>query len=331
MSSQNQSLFMAYKDYFPIGAAVNTKTIKTHGDILIKHFNSITAENEMKFESLHPKAGEYNFTDSDLIYDFAQRNNMKLRGHTLVWHNQTPAWVFEDNEGKEISKEALLKTLDEHIYVLANRYGDGIYCWDVANEVIEDKEEEYLRDSKWLRIIGEDYIMRAFEMTHKKLPNTLLFYNDYNESTPKKREKIVRLVSSLKESGTPIHGVGLQGHWNIFEPSFDEIKRSFEIYASLGLKVQITEMDISMFGFEDKRMDLTKPTAGMIEKQAMIYEKAFRMFREYKEVINGVTLWGIADDENWLDNFPVRGRKNWPLLFDENHEPKEAFYRILQF
>lgn len=331
MRDQDQSLYDVYKDYFSIGAAVNIRTIKSHKDILIKHFNSITAENEMKFESLHPKMDQYDFTNSDLIYHFARTNNMELRGHTFVWHNQTPNWVFEDKNKQRVSRETLLQTLEQHISAVVYRYGEGIYCWDVVNEAVEDRKTEYLRDTKWLQIIGEDYLMKAFEIAHKKAPSALLFYNDYNESNPEKRKKIANLVFTLKKNGAPIHGVGLQCHWNIFDPCFDDIKRSFEIYGSLGLKVQVTEMDISMFEFSDRRADLVKPTVEMIEKQATLYEKAFKLFREYKEVINGVTLWGVADDENWLDHFPVRDRKNWPLLFDENHEPKEAFYRILQF
>lgn len=326
-----QSLWEAYKDFFPIGAAVNAETVKTHEELLIKHFNSLTAENEMKFSSLHPQDGVYEFKDADLIHDFAKRHNMKLRGHTFVWHNQTPEWVFKNEDGTSVSRDLLLERLKAHVHDVVKRYGNDVYCWDVVNEAVEDKTAQYLRDTKWLEIIGESYIQKAFEIVNQAAPEAMLFYNDYNECVPEKREKIYKLVRTLKENGVPIHGIGLQCHWNIFNPSFDEIQRSLEKYASLGLKIQITEMDISVFTFEDQRRDLTEPTAEMIEKQASLYAKAFKLFREYKDVINGVTLWGVADDKTWLDDFPVRGRKNWPLLFDVEHNPKEAFYRIVQF
>lgn len=335
MTQQNNvnvpSLHEVYKDHFLIGAAVTPRTIVSQGDLLKKHYNSITAENEMKFISVQPVEGQFTFDDADTLINFAEENGMKMRGHTLVWHNQTPNWVFKNEDGSPASREKILARMEEHINTVVGRYKGRIYCWDVVNEVIEDKTDLYLRKSKWLDQVGEDFIAKAFEFAHKADEDALLFYNDYNESNPVKREKIHRLVKSLLDQGVPIHGVGLQAHWSIHGPSLDDIRAAIELYASLGLQLHVTEMDISVFNHDDRRTDLTEPTAEMLELQHQRYEQVFSLFREYKDVLTNITFWGAADNYTWLDNFPVRGRKNWPFLFDTNQQPKESFYKITQF
>lgn len=322
-----------YKDSFHIGAAVNPKTIESQRSLLAYHFNSLTAENEMKFSSVHPQQGLYTFEDADVIASFAKEQGMALRGHTLVWHNQTPDWLFENETGGLVERDVLLERLKEHIQTVVGRYKDVIYAWDVVNEVISDDaddESALLRPSKWLDIAGEDIIAKAFEFAHEADPQALLFYNDYNESNPQKRERIFRLVRSLLDQGVPIHGVGLQAHWNLYDPSLDDMRAAIERYAQLGLQLQLTELDVSVFRFEDRRTDLVQPSQEMLELQAERYESIFRLLHEYKEHISAVTFWGAADDYTWLDNFPVRGRKNWPFLFDELHRPKEAYQRVAQ-
>ncbi|MGF9696838.1 endo-1,4-beta-xylanase [Paenibacillus sp. MABNR03] len=322
-----------YKDAFHIGAAVNTRTIESQKSLLAYHFNSITAENEMKFSSVHPQEELYTFEDADVIAAFAREQGMALRGHTLVWHNQTPDWLFEDDKGGLAERDVLLARLQSHIQTVVGRYKDVIYCWDVVNEVISDDandESAFLRPSKWLDIAGEDFIAKAFEFAHEADPQALLFYNDYNESNPHKRERIYRLVRSLLDQGVPIHGVGLQAHWNLFDPSLDQMRAAIERYAQLGVQLQLTELDVSMFRFEDRRTDLVQPTQDMLELQAERYESIFRLLHEYSEHISAVTFWGAADDYTWLDHFPVRGRKNWPFLFDEAQRPKEAYQRVAQ-
>ena len=177
-----KSLREIYSDYFPIGAAVNPEVIETHRDLLIKHFNSITPENEMKFSLVHPEEGVYTFEKADSLVDFAERNQMKIRGHTLIWHNQTPDWVFLDKNGKDVSKDILLNRMEEHIKTVIKHFRAHVYCWDVVNEAIADEASVYLRESKWLRIIGEEYLQKAFEFAHEADPRALLFYNDYNET-----------------------------------------------------------------------------------------------------------------------------------------------------
>jgi len=322
-----------YKDAFHIGAAVNPGTIERQRSLLAYHFNSLTAENEMKFSSVHPKEELYTFEDADIIAAFAREHGMALRGHTLVWHNQTPEWLFENKTGGLVDRAVLLERLRAHIQTVVGRYKDVIYGWDVVNEVISDDandENAFLRPSKWLDIAGEDFIAKAFEFAHEADPQALLFYNDYNESNPHKRERIYRLVRSLLDQGVPIHGVGLQAHWNLYDPSLDDMRAAIERYAQLGLQLQLTELDVSVFRFEDRRTDLVHPTEEMLELQAERYESIFRLLYEYKEHISAVTFWGAADDYTWLDDFPVRGRKNWPFLFDESHRPKEAYQRVAQ-
>ncbi|MGM0882026.1 MAG: endo-1,4-beta-xylanase [Bacillota bacterium] len=323
-------LYEAFSQSFDIGAAVNTRTIQTQKELLAYHFNSITPENEMKFESLHPSEDTYTFEQADEIASFAKAQGMKLRGHTLVWHNQTSDWLFQDSKGGTIDAETLLDRMKSHIETVMKRYKDSIYAWDVVNEVIADEGAELLRQSKWLDIAGEGFIAKAFEYAHEADPKAVLFYNDYNESNPVKREKIYKLVKGLVERGVPIHGVGLQAHWNIKNPGLDDIRSAIERYASLGLQLQVTEMDVSVFEHDDRRTDLTVPTEQMKELLTERYERFFKLFREYKQHISAVTFWGAADDYTWLDYFPVRSRKNWPLLFDEQQQPKEAFWRVVK-
>lgn len=317
-----------FAEDFRIGAAVNPRTIRTQEKLLAYHFNSITAENEMKFESVHPSEDEYTFEEADALVNFARKHGMAMRGHTLVWHNQTTDWLFQDRQGGLVSKDVLFERIRSHIHTVVGRYKGDIYAWDVVNEVIADEGDSLLRASKWTEIAGGDFIAKAFEYAHEADPNALLFYNDYNESHPNKRDKIYTLVKSLLDRGVPIHGIGLQAHWNLHDPSLDDIRAAIEKYASLGLKLQLTEMDISVFRFDDERTDLTEPAPGMLERQAELYEAVFRLLKEYRDCVSSVTFWGAADDYTWLNDFPVRGRKNWPFLFDEQHKPKPAYFRV---
>lgn len=319
----------AYKDYFMIGAAVNKWSIEAEASLLTEHYNSLTAENEMKFERLHPQEQQYDFEVPDKMIAFTKEHGMSMRGHTLVWHNQTPAWVFQGDSGHPADPQTLLMRMKSHIHTVAGRYAGQLYAWDVVNEAVSDKEEEFLRPSPWLDILGESFIARAFEYAHEADPKAQLFYNDYNECVPEKREKIYKLVKSLKERGAPIHGVGLQAHWNLDFPSTDDIRRAIERYASLDMLLHVTELDVSMFAHDDTRTDLTAPTEAMLEKQAERYTQIFSLFKEYSAHIKSVTFWGVSDRYTWLDGFPVRGRKNWPFVFDVEQQPKQSFWNLI--
>jgi endo-1,4-beta-xylanase len=237
-------------------------------------------------------------------------------------------WLFQNKDGSKANRKTLLARLKSHINTVIGRYKEDVYCWDVVNEVVPSEGPELLRQSKWLEIVGEDYIARAFEYAHEADPTAFLFYNDYNECKPLKREKIHTLVKSLIERGVPIHGIGLQAHWNLNEPPIDYIRQAIERYASLGLKLQITEMDVSMYDNDDGSSGLTSPTEEMLARQADRYRHFFQLFKEYSGIITSVTFWGAADDYTYLDQFPIRGRKNWLFLFDTEHKPKQSFWKV---
>ena len=179
----------------------------------------------MKMGPIHPAENEFNWKDADIIVDFAQKNNLKLRGHTLCWHNQAPGWMFKDADGQNVSKDVLLKRLKDHINAVVSRYKGKIYAWDVVNEVIVDDDSKYYRESLWYKICGEEYISKAFEYAHEADPNALLFYNDYNTESPGKRDRIYRMLKDLLAKKVPIHGIGLQGNWSIFRPTEHELRK----------------------------------------------------------------------------------------------------------
>jgi endo-1,4-beta-xylanase len=302
----------------------------------MKQFSSVTPENAMKMGPIHPDPNRYAWQDSDAIVAFAQKNGMKVRGHTLCWHNQTPRWFFTDSTGKQVSREVLLGRLKQHINDVVGRYKGKIYAWDVVNEAVPDTSASIYRRSKFYEIIGEDYIEKAFEYAHAADPDAKLFYNDYNTESSAKREKIFQLLKKLKDKKVPVHGVGLQGHWSIYEPTRQELEKSIEQFASLGLAVQITELDVSVHPKEHERRakkptDTGELTAEMVDKQAVQYKMLFDVFRKYKGTVTGVTFWNVSDKTTWLDNFPVPNRKDYPLLFDQNYQPKKAFEGVVNF
>lgn len=284
----------------------------------------------MKLENIMPEEGIYNFEFLDRVVEFSRKNGMKLRGHTLVWHNQNREWLFKDHH-KRVSKTVLQKRMKEYFNDIMTHFNQDIYAWDVVNEAIDDNSGGFYRKSIWLDLLGENYIGDAFYLAHEINPSAQLFYNDYNETNTEKRKKIYNLIKSLKEQETPIYGIGLQGHWNIYGPTIDEIKTTIEQFAQLDLKIQLTELDLSVFEFHDHRTDVSFLTPELNELQECRYEQIFNLLREYKDEIDSVTFWGVADDDSWLDNFPVKGRKNWPLVFDTNAIPKSAYYKITKF
>lgn len=322
--------------YFTMGVAVSPALLTGTKAAMIQHeFGSITPENAFKMGSIHPEENKYNWKDADAIAAFAKTNGLKMRGHTLVWHNQTPDWIFKDSTGAKVSKAVLLQRLKVHIQTVVGRYKDQLYAWDVVNEAISDRKEEFLRPSPWLDICGEGYIAMAFQWAHEADPAAELYYNDYNEIDPIKREKIIRLVNQLKQKGIPIHGIGLQAHWAINEPSRPQLESCLKDFATTRLKLQVTELDISVYPKEhtarqrnasDANEDFT---AAKEEKQLEQYLLCFELFRQYDAQISAVTFWNLSDRHSWLDNFPVKDRKDYPLLFDTSNNPKKAYFAIL--
>ncbi|MBT9394599.1 endo-1,4-beta-xylanase [Hymenobacter sp. NST-14] len=326
-----------YKDYFPVGVAVGRAQLQGPEAALIKQqFNSVTPENAMKMGPIHPEENRYFWTDADAIVDFAQANKLRVRGHNLLWHEQTPKWLFKNADGSRVSKDVLLKRLHDHIFTVVKRYQGKIYAWDVVNEAIADNPQEFLRNSEWYQICGDEFIRKAFEYAHEADPKAQLFYNDYNTERPEKRERIYKLLKQLKDAKVPIDGVGLQGHWSLQEPTEPELRAALDQYASLGLKVQITELDVSIYPWEKDRRarrpdESDAYTPELARQQAAQYKMFFRVFRDYKKVLTGVTFWNVSDKYSWLDTYPVAGRKNYPLLFDQNQQPKQAFWEVVQF
>jgi endo-1,4-beta-xylanase len=329
-----------YQSYFPIGAAINPRDLRgPHSPFILQHFSSITAENAMKMEPMHPEENRYFWNDADSIMAFSERTGIKVRGHNLCWHAQAPRWMFRDSVNHTtVSKEVLLQRLKDHIYAVAGRYKGKIYAWDVVNEAVADDSATYLRKSQWFNICGEDFIAAAFRYAHEADPNAALFYNDYNTEQPIKREKIYRLVKGLKDAGVPIDGVGLQAHWSISTPTREELEKSIQMFSSLGLQVQITELDVSVYagrqggqliqGQRPGGQQVAGFTPDMEQKQLEKYKMAFEVFRKYKKQITGVTFWNLSDQYSWLDG---RGRKNYPLLFDTAYQPKKAYYEVVKF
>ncbi|MRG48048.1 1,4-beta-xylanase [Chitinophaga sp. SYP-B3965] len=321
-----------YKNYFPVGVAITPRHLQDSATsaFIRRHFNSLTAENVMKMEPIHPQEDRYNWSGADAIVHFATENGLKVRGHTLCWHNQAPKWMFYDSEGKMVSKDTLLHRLRKHIHNVVGRYKGRIYAWDVVNEAVSDNHNEFLRNSLWYQICGEDFIAQAFLYAHEADPDAVLFYNDYNTESPAKREKIYRLLKKLRDANIPVHAIGLQGHWSIKNPSRELLVSTIDQYASLGIKIQITELDVSVFS-NDKMPEHHNFTPEQEQLQEQQYAMLFDTFRKYRDVISGVTFWNVSDRSSWLDNFPVKGRKNYPLLFDENLQPKKAYRKVIDF
>lgn len=327
-----------YGNYFPVGVSVSPMALKTdEAGLIISEFNSMTAENAMKMGPLQPKENEYYWKDADSIVAFARRNKMKLRGHALVWHQQTPGWLFTGNDGKTVSKEVLLQRIKAHITTVVARYKDDVYAWDVVNEAIADAKDTFYRNSKLYQICGDEFIARAFEWAHAADPDAVLFYNDYNETDPVKRGKIITMIQQLRGKGVPVHAIGLQAHWALNEPSRDQLEKTLEDFASLGLPVQITELDISVYPKEYHAKNKnaadydTLFTTKREKQQAEQYKMVFSLFRKYKTHITGVTFWNVSDRHSWLDNFPVRGRKDYPLLFNRFLQRKKAYSDVVDF
>jgi endo-1,4-beta-xylanase len=326
-----------YKDYFPVGVAVSIRSITGPDTTLIlREFNSLTPENAMKMAPIHPEEGRYNWKDADAIVDFATTHGIRIRGHNLCWHEQTPPWLFKDSAGHDVSKAVLLHRLKDHITTVVSRYKGRIYAWDVVNEAIADDSTQFLRNSPWFRICGDEFITAAFRYAHAADPKTQLFYNDYNTERPEKRERVYRLLRQLVDAGVPITGVGIQGHWSIDEPSQADLRATIDRFASLGLKVQITELDMSVYPWEKNRRarrpdESDAYTPELQERQAEQYKNVFSVFRDYKGTITGVTFWNVTDKHTWLDTYPVPGRKNYPLLFDTAGQPKKAYWEVVKF
>lgn len=344
------TLRAAYADAFLVGAAMNTGMI-TGGnpraaEIVGRQFSALTAENDMKWSVLNPDPGRYDFRSADAYVDFAQKHDMAVIGHTLVWHSQTPRWVFQNDDGEPASRELLLRRMRDHIHTVAGRYRGRIKGWDVVNEAIGDRGSEPLRDSPWRRIIGDDFLDHAFRFAREADPQAELYYNDYGLFHREKRARAITMLRGLIARGVPIDAVGMQGHYQIKDPSVAEIEQAILDFAALGLKVMVTELDVDVLPSrgavgvadiarrEEYEAALNPYVDGLPEAEqtrlAQRYADLFAVFLKHRRHITRVTLWGLDDGQTWLNNFPIRGRTNHPLLFDRLLNPKPAFQAVLE-
>lgn len=323
-------LFEVYQDYFMIGTAHGVGPWYARVDAIVaEHFNVITPENLMKWEALQPQPGVFNFDAADAFVDFAERHGMKVIGHTLIWHAQTPDWVFKDEHGNPASRELLIQRMEEHIKTVVGHFKGRVHGWDVVNEAVEGGA---LRDSPWLQIIGEDYIALAFQFAHEADPDAELYYNDYGVVDPPKRERIYRLVKDLLDRGIRIDGIGMQAHYDMNWPSTAQLSETIEYLSSLGVKIHISELDVSLYSWGDRRNLYPNGLPDDVAaRQAARYAELFEVFRAHADVIERVSLWGTRDDMSWKNNFPVQGRRDYPLLFDDAGRPKPAFWAIVNF
>ena len=332
---------------FEIGVALNTRqaagmdTLAT--EIVKKHFNAIVAENAMKSGELLNENREYDFTQADELVQFGVDNNLNIVGHCLIWHSQLPQWFCVDENGENVTPEVLKERMKNHINTVVGRYKGVVKGWDVVNEAI--LEDGSYRNSKFYEILGEEFIPLAFQYAHEADPDAQLYYNDYNEWYPEKRKTVTRLINTIKERGLRIDGIGMQGHIGMTRPTLEEYQETIDDYVNAGVKVLITELDMSalpeprrmgganLADRETYRKEIDPYTEGLPEEVSIEWNNRmmdfFNLFLDNSDNIIRVTMWGVSDGDSWKNGFPVRGRTDYPLLFDRDHNPKPIVTQLI--
>jgi endo-1,4-beta-xylanase len=346
VSSQNSvlglpSLADKVKGYFPIGVAVEPRILEVHQEAIGKHFNRLVAENSMKWGELCRAPNQYDFARADAIADFARQRGMKMTGHTFVWHQMHPPWLFSELE-HAASKEEVRNRLRSHIFTMFERYADVVDNWDVVNEAISERSGVVYRDgtegSKWFECFGdESYVAFAFEYARQAAQQfanqTKLYYNDYNIEGQTKRDKALTLVRSLRQQGLRVDGIGVQGHITLTRPTAEELRKCIQDIAREDLWVKVSELDISIYTKDipdQKRFEPEQALTDSLQDQlAARYREVFEVFYDQARHLSSVMLWGVSDDFSWLNRWPTP-RKNYPLLIDSNHEPKRALVELLK-
>jgi endo-1,4-beta-xylanase len=329
-----------------IGAAVSGRSVEDPklAKLLAAQFSSLTGENAFKPASLQRERGKFTFEEADQIVEFARNHDMKMIGHTLLWHHQSRAWMFADEDKRPLPREKALENLKTHIETVVKHFDGRVLGWDVVNEAISDDGNEYLRDTPARKAIGDDYVIKAFQFAQAASPNTELYYNDYNIEQPYKRAKGLRLIKELKEAGVRLDGVGIQGHWLLDSPSAKEIDEAIAAYAALGVKVMITELDVDVLPRKSGGADISATEKQGLDpykqalpddvqqKLAKRYGELFKVLAKHRDagVLTRVTFWGFYDGSTWLDNWPVKGRTNHPFLWDRQLQPKPALRAVVE-
>ncbi len=330
---QPTTLKDAYKPYFSVGVAVNLRNITDpqQAALVKRQFNSITAENVMKPQLVQPYQGEFNWEDADKVANFCRENGIKLRGHCLMWHKQIGDWFFKDENGNYVSKEVLFDRMRTHIYAVVNRYKDIVYCWDVVNEAINpdvNSKDVYRTESGFWEVCHDDsWIKKAFQYAREADPNALLFYNDFNECNPVKRQKIYNMVKNMKAEGVPIDGIGMQEHNNLVFPTAKDVDETIKMFSKIVEHIHVTELDVRLTEGSEKYPQFGEVTLDEndLKKQEENYVALFKVFRKNKRYLDTVTFWNLADADSWL------GRKNAPLLFDFDFRPKQVYRSVMNF
>jgi len=336
------SLKEIFKNEFLIGTALNTSQILekdlSADKLITQQFSAATPENIMKAEIIHPTWNQFDFTLADKLVEYGRKNNIKINGHTLIWHSQLPRFVRQIK-----NPDSLAQYFANHITTIASHFDGRVFSWDVVNEALE--ENGSLRKSIFLQQLGENYIVEAFRLAQQAAPHTELYYNDYNIEQPKKRAGAIEIIKKIKAAGVRIDGVGIQGHWRATHIPLAEIEQSILDFAALGVKVMFTELDLSVLPnpWDADNADVSATAVNSKDKDpypnglpdsmqtvlAKGYEDLFRLFLKHKDKISRITFWGVNDGQSWLNNFPIRGRTNYPTLFDRAYKAKPAFYAVV--
>jgi endo-1,4-beta-xylanase len=371
-ASAQTTLKDAFKNDFLVGAALNesqfTGQNAKEAALVKAQFNTISPENVLKWESVHSHPGVFNFDAADHYVEFGQKNKMFIVGHNLVWHSQTPRWVFKDDKGNPVDRDTLLARMREHIYTVVGRYKAGsnlnlisprareqvssptrpdrgtINGWDVVNEALN--EDGTLRDSQWKKIIGEDYLLKAYQFAHEADPKAQLYYNDYSLENEPKRNGAIALIKKLQSQGVKISAVGLQGHYKMDWPTTNQVDETISAFSRLGVKVMITELDMDVlppasrsqtaevsmnFALRVGSNPYTNGLPDFVQQQlAQRYADLFSVFVKHRDSVSRVTFWGVTDGDSWLNDWPVKGRTAYPLLFGHDCKPKPAFDAVIK-
>ena len=340
------SLKASVGDKFYIGVAINTAQSSgrdtTAVQLIKKHFNSIVAENCMKSAVIHPEENRYNFSQADEFVKFGEENGMFIIGHCLMWHSQLPRWFCTDSEGKNVSPEVLKQRMKDHIYTVVGRYKGRVKGWDVVNEAII--EDGSYRKTKFYEILGEEFIPLAFQYAHEADPDAELYYNDYGMNVEGRRNTVVKMVKDMKENGLRVDAIGMQGHMGMDYPDIKEFEESIWAFASTGAKVMITEWDMSALPTAKQGANISDTVAyrkilnpypealpdSVSEQWNARMEAFFNLFIKHSDVITRVTAWGVTDGDSWKNDFPVRGRRDYPLLFDRSYQPKPFVTELIE-
>ncbi|MGH7951705.1 MAG: endo-1,4-beta-xylanase [Limisphaerales bacterium] len=338
----------AFKNNFLIGAALNesqfTGENAKEASLVKQQFNCISPENCLKWESVNPRPGIFYFSNADRYVEFGVKNKMFIVGHNLIWHEQTPNWVFRDDKGNPVSRKILLQRMREHIFAVVGRYKGKIGGWDVVNEALN--EDGTLRKSNWEKIIGPDYLLKAYQFAHEADPNAQLYYNDYSLENLPKQNGAIALIQKLQSHGVKIFAVGLQGHYKMDWPTTNQLDEAISAFSKLGIKVMISELDMDLlpsptrsqgaevsmnFALQAKLNPYTNGLPDSVQqKLAQRYADLFKIFVAHRDAITRVTFWGVTDGDSWLNNWPVRGRTAYPLLFNRDCQPKPAFDAVIR-